>query len=100
VHDARRPVGAHVCSSFLSQPFPQTSLSPSAGAHPVLSRVRPDAYPECLMTPATCVQTKTTAEDIVAAPCVASAGIVGGSGYTGALLAELLLHHPRSSSRT
>ena len=28
-----------------------------------------------------------------AAPC-ATAGIVGGSGYTGALLAELLLHHP------
>jgi N-acetyl-gamma-glutamyl-phosphate reductase len=27
-------------------------------------------------------------------PCVASAGIVGGSGYTGALLAELLLKHP------
>ena len=27
-------------------------------------------------------------------PCVASAGIVGGSGYTGALLAELLLRHP------
>src|SRR5450756_1646833 len=46
------------------------------------------------MTPATCVQTKTTAEDIAADPCVATAGIVGGSGYTGALLAELLLHHP------
>ena len=27
-------------------------------------------------------------------PCVASAGIVGGSGYTGALLAELLIKHP------
>ena len=27
-------------------------------------------------------------------PCIASAGIVGGSGYTGALLAELLLKHP------
>jgi N-acetyl-gamma-glutamyl-phosphate reductase len=94
VHDARRPVGAHVCTSFLSQPFPQTSLSPSAGAHPVLSRVRPDVYPECLMTPATCIQTNTSAEDTVAAPCVASAGIIGGSGYTGALLAELLLHHP------
>jgi len=46
------------------------------------------------MTPATCVQTKTTAENIVPDPCVATAGIVGGSGYTGALLAELLLHHP------
>jgi N-acetyl-gamma-glutamyl-phosphate reductase len=30
----------------------------------------------------------------VADPCVASAGVVGGSGYTGALLAELLLRHP------
>jgi N-acetyl-gamma-glutamyl-phosphate reductase len=46
------------------------------------------------MTPATCVQTKTIAEDSAADPCVATAGIVGGSGYTGALLAELLVHHP------
>jgi len=46
------------------------------------------------MTPATCVQTKTSANDIVADSCIATAGIVGGSGYTGALLAELLLHHP------
>jgi N-acetyl-gamma-glutamyl-phosphate reductase len=46
------------------------------------------------MTPATCVQTKTIAEDSAADSCVATAGIVGGSGYTGALLAELLLHHP------
>ena len=46
------------------------------------------------MTPATCVQTKTFAEDIAADSCLATAGIVGGSGYTGALLAELLLHHP------
>jgi N-acetyl-gamma-glutamyl-phosphate reductase len=46
------------------------------------------------MTPSTCVQTKTAAESIAVDPCVASAGIVGGSGYTGALLAELLLHHP------
>jgi N-acetyl-gamma-glutamyl-phosphate reductase len=57
------------------------------------------------MTSATCMQVPianaeavsraaeagaTTASD----PCVASAGIVGGSGYTGALLAELLLKHP------
>jgi N-acetyl-gamma-glutamyl-phosphate reductase len=27
-------------------------------------------------------------------PCVAEVGIIGGSGYTGALLAELLLRHP------
>ncbi|NLE22835.1 MAG: N-acetyl-gamma-glutamyl-phosphate reductase [Actinobacteria bacterium] len=37
----------------------------------------------------------TTGETKAAADaCVASAGIVGGSGYTGALLAELLLKHP------
>ena len=34
------------------------------------------------------------ADSAAADPCVASAGIVGGSGYTGALLAELLLGHP------
>ncbi len=58
------------------------------------------------MTSATCVQIPiATAEAVLGAaatgattaaaePCVASAGIVGGSGYTGALLAELLLRHP------
>ncbi len=56
------------------------------------------------MTPATCVQTTpapTTSADaasghaaVGADPCLATAGIVGGSGYTGALLAELLLRHP------
>ena len=49
------------------------------------------------MTSATCLQTTTTATETPLAagdPCVASAGIVGGSGYTGALLAELLLKHP------
>ncbi len=55
------------------------------------------------MTSATCRQTSITAAEPVletaeagaaADPCVASAGIVGGSGYTGALLAELLLKHP------
>lgn len=52
------------------------------------------------MTSATCMQvptatTETAAQPAGAAdPCVASAGIVGGSGYTGALLAELLLGHP------
>ena len=58
------------------------------------------------MTSATCMQlpiaTAEAAPDAAAAgaisaaadPCVASAGIVGGSGYTGALLAELLLKHP------
>ena len=46
------------------------------------------------MTPSTCVQTTTPAEPVPAAACVATAGIVGGSGYTGALLAELLLRHP------
>jgi len=46
------------------------------------------------MTPATCVQIKTSSTDTATGPCVATAGIVGGSGYTGALLAELLLHHP------
>jgi N-acetyl-gamma-glutamyl-phosphate reductase len=43
------------------------------------------------------VPTTTTATSdraLAADPCVASAGIVGGSGYTGALLAELLLKHP------
>jgi N-acetyl-gamma-glutamyl-phosphate reductase len=58
------------------------------------------------MTSATCMQVPIanaqTASHAVEAgataaaadPCVASAGIVGGSGYTGALLAELLLGHP------
>ena len=60
------------------------------------------------MTSATCVQTPITTPTAGAAacaagaagpaasgdPCIASAGIVGGSGYTGALLAELLLKHP------
>ncbi len=61
------------------------------------------------MSSATCMQvptttTTTTGSDPLATdgpapstagdPCVASAGIVGGSGYTGALLAELLLKHP------
>jgi N-acetyl-gamma-glutamyl-phosphate reductase len=39
----------------------------------------------------------TTSGEIPSAgadPCIATAGIVGGSGYTGALLAELLLKHP------
>ena len=45
------------------------------------------------MTPP-CVQTTTTAESATGAGCAATAGIVGGSGYTGALLAELLLRHP------
>jgi N-acetyl-gamma-glutamyl-phosphate reductase len=51
------------------------------------------------MTSATCMQVPTTTETAAQPagagdPCVASAGIVGGSGYTGALLAELLLRHP------
>jgi len=50
------------------------------------------------MISATCMQvpTTTTTGDgpFEASACVASAGVVGGSGYTGALLAELLLRHP------
>jgi N-acetyl-gamma-glutamyl-phosphate reductase len=52
------------------------------------------------MLSATCLQVPTTITASgesrfgAADPCVASAGIVGGSGYTGALLAELLLKHP------
>jgi N-acetyl-gamma-glutamyl-phosphate reductase len=48
------------------------------------------------MTSATCMQTPIVTATATAADdaCVASAGIVGGSGYTGALLAELLLKHP------
>jgi N-acetyl-gamma-glutamyl-phosphate reductase len=47
----------------------------------------------CLQVPTT---TTTTSELPLGAadPCVASVGIVGGSGYTGALLGELLLKHP------
>lgn len=51
------------------------------------------------MPSATCLQVPTTTTMTgespagAAEPCVASAGIVGGSGYTGALLAELLLKH-------
>jgi hypothetical protein len=59
-----------------------------------------DVRPECLMTSATCLQTTTIATDAplpAGDPCVASAGIVGGSGYTGALLAELLLKHPSAT---
>ena len=52
------------------------------------------------MLSATCMQVPTTTPTSgqtpfgAADPCVAGAGIVGGSGYTGALLAELLLRHP------
>ncbi len=57
------------------------------------------------MISATCMHTPPTAAvagphsvaagpSSTADPCVATAGIVGGSGYTGALLAELLLRHP------
>jgi N-acetyl-gamma-glutamyl-phosphate reductase len=52
------------------------------------------------MTPTICADPQKTAgpaADLAAAPSAApfaTAGIVGGSGYTGALLAELLLHHP------
>jgi N-acetyl-gamma-glutamyl-phosphate reductase len=57
------------------------------------------------MTSATCMQiptaTAVAGHDSAGAgatsvpdPCAASVGIVGGSGYTGALLAELLLKHP------
>jgi N-acetyl-gamma-glutamyl-phosphate reductase len=57
-----------------------------------------DVHPECLMTSATCMQVPTTRTTSEVRPdadaCVAGAAIVGGSGYTGALLAELLLRHP------
>ena len=52
------------------------------------------------MTPTICADPQKTAGPaghLAAAPSaapLATAGIVGGSGYTGALLAELLLHHP------
>ena len=52
------------------------------------------------MLSATCMQVPTTTPTSgqtpfgAVDPCVAGAGIVGGSGYTGALLAELLLRHP------
>jgi N-acetyl-gamma-glutamyl-phosphate reductase len=52
------------------------------------------------MLSATCMQVPTTTDLSGEAPfaaadrCVAAVGIVGGSGYTGALLAELLLKHP------
>ena len=46
------------------------------------------------MTSATCVGAEALRRDIAADPCVATAAIVGGSGYTGGLLAELLLRHP------
>jgi N-acetyl-gamma-glutamyl-phosphate reductase len=47
----------------------------------------------CMQVPITSAQT-TDVEPAAPEACVASAGIVGGSGYTGALLAELLLKHP------
>ena len=46
------------------------------------------------MTPATCLHVKTADAVSCGEPCAATAGIVGGSGYAGALLAELLLRHP------
>jgi N-acetyl-gamma-glutamyl-phosphate reductase len=48
------------------------------------------------MISATCMHTTTTTTEAFTPgdACVASAGIVGGSGYTGALLAELLVKHP------
>ena len=59
------------------------------------------------MTSATCMQPPTATADAaphsteagattleVDDPCATCAGIVGGGGYTGALLAELLLKHP------
>jgi N-acetyl-gamma-glutamyl-phosphate reductase len=55
------------------------------------------------MTPTICADPQPASglaeadSDAAAAPsaaALATAGIVGGSGYTGALLAELLLHHP------
>jgi N-acetyl-gamma-glutamyl-phosphate reductase len=48
------------------------------------------------MTTTASPQPETDAQAANAAPVAALAqvGIVGGSGYTGALLAELLLHHP------
>ena len=46
----------------------------------------------CMQVPTTITTNETPAGP--ADPCVAGAGIVGGSGYTGALLAELLLRHP------
>ena len=51
----------------------------------------------CMQVPATTTTTTTAPAGVALGatdPCVASAGIVGGSGYTGALLAELLLRHP------
>jgi len=55
------------------------------------------------MTPTICADPHSTASPagafagaaaVSSAAPPATAGIVGGSGYTGALLAELLLHHP------
>jgi N-acetyl-gamma-glutamyl-phosphate reductase len=48
------------------------------------------------MQSTTCVQTiaSSSAPATEGGTCVADVGIVGGSGYTGALLAELLLRHP------
>lgn len=91
----------------------QTSLTPSAGA-PRSIRTHLDVHPECLMTPTICAEQASreaksasdgcsgivptigsiTAAADATASAVASAAIVGGSGYTGALLAELLLKHP------
>ncbi len=44
----------------------------------------------------TCMRTRTTTTDafVAGGTRFATAGIVGGSGYTGALLAELLVKHP------
>jgi len=48
------------------------------------------------MTPKTCVHDHTTAKTLMPrfGPRAADVAIVGGSGYTGALLAELLVRHP------
>jgi N-acetyl-gamma-glutamyl-phosphate reductase len=46
------------------------------------------------MTATTLIDWNALEQAVPAGPAVFAAGIVGGSGYTGALLAELLLRHP------
>ena len=75
--------------------------------HPALRRritlvpTRPRRAPGVLMTPTTCAQTFKTGSSLPAAcdPCITDLGIVGGSGYAGALLAELLLRSVRRTAR-
>ncbi len=70
-------------------PFPSPAAATAVGTQPVQPPVRAVGDPACgeVCPPPT----------PVSAAGVVTAAVVGGSGFTGALLAELLLRHPKVS---